>query len=147
MQLDSEIYITYDDCPSKDKTDLLTNNLSEIANQKKGMPPIRNYTFFLMRSDKIMGGICGYIYYGCLYIDELWIDASLRGHGYGTQLVNNAVKLAKEQQCLFCTVNTMDWEAKDFYLKLGFEVEFIRQGYLYNSVKYMLFKFEQTFVS
>lgn len=140
MQSNNEIYIMYDDCPTKEKTDLLTNNLSEIANQKKGMPPIRSYAFFLMRSDQIMGGICGYMYYGCLYIDELWIDASLRGQGYGTKLVNNAVKLARDKQCLFCTVNTMDWEAKDFYLKLGFEIEFIRRGYLNNSVKYIMRK-------
>lgn len=140
MQSNNEIHIVYDDCPNQEKTDLLTNNLSKIATQKKNMPPIRDYAFFLMQADKIMGGICGCMYYGCLYIDELWIDVSFRAQGYGTQLVNNAVQLARDQQCLFCTVNTMDWEAKDFYLQLGFEIEFIRRGYLHNSVKYMLRK-------
>ncbi len=140
MEIDNEIYIIYDDHPSQEKTDLLTDRLSEIANQKKNMPPIRNYAFFLMQTGEIKGGICGYIYYGCLYIDELWIDASLRGFGYGTQLVNRTVGLARDEKCLFCTVNTMDWEAKGFYLKLGFELEFTRGGYMHDSVMYMMRK-------
>lgn len=140
MLNNSEVYIKYDANPDTEKMKLLTNNLSEIATQRRGMPPIINYTFFLMQTDKVMGGICGCMYYGCLYIDELWIDASLRGLGYGTKLVNHTISLAKNEQCLFCTVNTMDWEAKDFYLKLGFEMEFIRRGYLHNSTMYMLIK-------
>lgn len=140
MKIDSEIRIIYDDHPSQEKTDLLTNNLGAIANQKKNMPPICDYAFFIMQRDQIMGGICGYMFYGCLYIDELWIDASLRGRGFGTQLINSAMDLAKNKKCLFCTVNTMDWEAKDFYLKLGFEMEFERLGYLNNSSMYMLRK-------
>lgn len=134
------IHIVYDPCPLQQKTEILTNNLSAVASQKRHMPPIRNFAFFLCRSDEISGGICGYIYYGCLYIDELWIDTPLRGQGYGSQLINKSIELAKNENCLFCTVNTMDWEAKDFYLKLGFEVEFVRTGYLNNSVKYMLRK-------
>ncbi len=140
MQKNDEIYIIYDDCPHQENTDLLTNSLSKIATQKKSMPPIRDYAFFLMQNDQIMGGICGCIYYGCLYIDELWIDSSLRGCGFGTQLINRVVELAMDKKCLFCTVNTMDWEAKDFYLKLGFEIEFVRRGYLHNSTMYMLRK-------
>jgi ribosomal protein S18 acetylase RimI-like enzyme len=140
MDIDNDIHIIYDAHPSQEKTDLLTNKLSEIASQKKGMSPIRDYAFFLMQNDQIMGGICGCMYYGCLYIDELWIDASLRGRGFGTQLVNCVVDLAIDKKCLFCTVNTMDWEAKDFYLKLGFEIEFVRRGYLHNSTMYMLRK-------
>jgi ribosomal protein S18 acetylase RimI-like enzyme len=40
----------------------------------------------------------------------------------------------------FSTVNTMDWEALDFYKKLGYEVEFERHGFLKDSIFYFLRK-------
>ena len=49
-------------------------------------------------------------------------------------------KLGKEKGCLFSTVNTMDWEALDFYKKLGYQVEFERRGYVNNSIFYFLLK-------
>lgn len=140
MKDSNEIYIEYDACPNQEKTSLLTTKLSEIASEKKRMPPIREFAFFLMQNNNIVGGVCGCIYYGCLYIDELWVDEKLRCLRYGTDLMRKAKQLARDEQCLFCTVDTMDWEAKDFYLKLGFEVEFERNGYLQNSTKYMLRK-------
>ena len=76
-----------------------------------------------------MGGCNGMIYYGCLYVDQLWVDESLRGQGYGTQLMQVAETLGKTRGCLFATVNTMDWEGLEFYKKLGYQIEFTRRGF------------------
>jgi ribosomal protein S18 acetylase RimI-like enzyme len=40
----------------------------------------------------------------------------------------------------FVTLTTMDWEALPFYRKLGYEVEFVREGYEKNSKMYALRK-------
>src|SRR6185437_16776474 len=90
--------------------------------------------------NQIKGGCSGYIYYGCLYIDLLWIDESLRGKQYGTQLIKNSERLAHDNHCHFVAVNTMDFEALEFYKKLGFIVEFERKGFDKNASMYFLSK-------
>ncbi len=49
-------------------------------------------------------------------------------------------KHAIETGCTFLTVNTMDWEALDFYKKLGYYVEVERHGFEKNSIFYFLRK-------
>jgi ribosomal protein S18 acetylase RimI-like enzyme len=68
------------------------------------------------------------------------VAEKLRYKGYGTQLMLLAENLAKEKGCTFSTVNTMDWEALNFYKKLGYHVELERKGYCKNSIFYFLRK-------
>lgn len=49
-------------------------------------------------------------------------------------------KIARERKCTFATVNTMDWEALPFYQKLGYSIEFVREGYDKASKMYLLRK-------
>lgn len=51
-----------------------------------------------------------------------------------------AEKFGKENGCTFAAVNTMDWEALDFYKTLGYEVEFERHGFQKDSIFYFLRK-------
>ena len=54
-------------------------------------------------------------------------------------LIQAAEKLAIEKKCLSAAVNTTDWEALDFYKKLGYRVELERK-IAKNSVFYFLRK-------
>lgn len=49
-------------------------------------------------------------------------------------------KLARKNNYHFMTVNTMDFEALDFYKHLGFFVEFERAGFKKKSIMYFLRK-------
>ena len=75
-----------------------------------------------------------------MYVDQLWVDESLRGKGYGTRLMQAAEELGKKKKCISAAVNTMSWEALDFYKKLGYHVEFERHGVAKNSIFYFLRK-------
>jgi len=137
--------IFYEKNPRLKDVNKLSQGLAEYADIMKGHMPIQSFTFFIRNNKykikgKIKGGCHGCLYYGCLYVDELWVDKELRYQGYGTQLMQTAENWAKEQGCLFATVNTMDWEALDFYKKLGYVVEFERHGYLKDSIFYFLRK-------
>jgi ribosomal protein S18 acetylase RimI-like enzyme len=79
--------------------------------------------------EKLVGGIFGSMFYGCLHIDQIWVKPALQQQGIGRKLMQNAEEQARQIGCRIITVNTMTWEAKDFYKKLGFEVEFKRPGY------------------
>nr|MDQ2993701.1 GNAT family N-acetyltransferase [Pseudomonadota bacterium] len=65
---------------------------------------------------------------------------ALRSQGYGKKLMQAAENYARDAHCDFMAVNTMDWEALDFYKKLNFYIEFERHGFEKNSIMYFLRK-------
>lgn len=129
----------HDDNPSL--KDLLFNGINKEAFKAKKLPPIESFGFSVIDpKDNVLGGMTGVTYYGCLYIDMLWIDSSHRKQGIGTKLMLAAEALGKQKNCSFATVNTMDWEALSFYQKLGYSIEFSRDGYQKNSKLFLLRK-------
>lgn len=120
---------------------LLFKGISDYALEKKGLSPIQPFSIFIKdQNSHILGGIAGATFYGSMYIDSLWIDKSLRHQGWGTKLMQEAEKIGKERKAMFATVHTMDWEGLAFYQKLGYSIEFIREGYVKDSKMYMLRK-------
>jgi GNAT superfamily N-acetyltransferase len=133
--------IEYESSPKRTETIKLSQGIADYARQMKGHASIEEFAFFIRDpNETILGGCNGAMYYGCLYIDQLWVDESLRKQGYGTKLMQKAEELGKEKNCLFSTVNTMDWEGLDFYRKLGYYIEFERRGYVKDSTFYFLRK-------
>lgn len=137
----NKIEIVYTSNPSSEEIQSLYNGITEYARLKKNQPPIESFGFFIHSDSKeVIGGCNGSMYYGCLYIDSLWLDESLRNKSLGTRLMESAEALGKERGCLFSTVNTMDWEALGFYQKMGYTIEFQRTGYFNQSTLYFLRK-------
>ena len=120
---------------------VLFDGISAEAFQAKGLHPICPFSIFIKdQNQNVCGGISGTSFYGSLYVDSLWIDKMLRYQGWGTKLMWEAEKIGREQGARFVTVNTMDWEALPFYEKLGYSIEFIREGYDKDSKMFMLRK-------
>lgn len=70
----------------------------------------------------LAGGLLGGTYWGWLHVDILWVDDLLRGQGIGTQLMCMAEDEARARGCHSAHLDTMSWQARDFYLKLGYAV-------------------------
>lgn len=135
------VLIEYVAEPSTADLAILTHGISLEAKAKKSQKEIISYAFFLKdQSNEIKGGINGNVLYGCLSIDQLWIDKSLRGKHYGIELMKKAESFGLENHCRFANVHTMDWEAKDFYIKLGYKVESQIEGFDNDSICYFLRK-------
>ncbi len=133
--------LSYESNPSNVDIAILGKGLSENAALKKGHKAVELFVFFIRdEKNEIVGGCNGCNLYGCLVIDQLWLSEPLRGQGYGTQLVRAAEAWGKEHHCVFAAVNTMDWEALEFYKKFGYQIEFERRGFLNESVFYFLRK-------
>ena len=71
---------------------------------------------------KILGGLLGHIWGGWLYIRILWVDETLRGGGYGRKLMRAAEALAKQKGCAGVYLDTLSFQARPFYEKLGYHV-------------------------
>jgi ribosomal protein S18 acetylase RimI-like enzyme len=54
--------------------------------------------------------------------------------------MSKAENLARERNCRFMNLSTTDWQARPFYEKLGFKLEFVRSGYDKDSELYFLKK-------
>lgn len=127
--------------PSPNDIAILGRHIMDYAKQQRGFEHIDFFAFFIRDDNStILGGCNGSTLYGCLYIDQLWVTESLRSHGYGSKLVLAAEAFGRQHECTFATVNTMSWEAINFYKKLGYYVEFERHGFLKDAVFYFLRK-------
>lgn len=116
--------------PNPDDVQILTNGIKEYAKQQRGFESLDFFACFIRDADNsIIGGCSGGTLYGGLHIDNLWVSESIRHQGWGTKLMQAALRYGNEKDCAFATVNTMDWEAIEFYKKLGFELEFERHGF------------------
>jgi len=133
--------IQFEKNPHADDIQILNDGIMKEHKIKKDMKPLDFFAYFI-RDDQgqIMGGCAGDNMYGGLFVGQLWVKEELRGKGYGTKLMSLAEDLARKSQCRFITVNTFEWEALNFYKKLGFYVEFARHGFDKDSVFYFLRK-------
>ncbi|WHY75304.1 GNAT family N-acetyltransferase [Neobacillus sp. WH10] len=96
-------------------------NLSLLPDEVK--QPSMNVSYMLRNEDgKIVGGITGTIFWYHLHIDYLWVDNSLRGTGYGKELLNHIEKTARENNCRLILLDSFSFQAPDFYQKFGYKV-------------------------
>jgi len=95
----------------------------------------------ILREDNLInGGLLGYLYWKCCSIDILWIDESCRNKGLGTKLMRKIEEIACENNCNLIHVDTMSFQALEFYKKLGYCVFGELSGYPNEFVRYYLKK-------
>lgn len=117
----------------------LFQGINEDA-QKQGHTAIEMFGVALKGEGKVLGGVTGVSLFGSLHLDMLWVDETVRGQGWGARLVQAAESIGVERGCRFATVNTMSFEARPFYEKLGYRVEFTREGFEGKAAMYFLRK-------
>ncbi|WP_026476231.1 GNAT family N-acetyltransferase [Alkaliphilus transvaalensis] len=75
------------------------------------------------KTGELIAGINSILYcWNCLYIDVLWVKEEYRQCGYGAALLIEVENIAKEKGCELAHLDTFDFQAKDFYLKNGYEI-------------------------
>lgn len=75
-----------------------------------------------------------------LHIKYLFVEEKYRGQGIAKKLMHHAFEFGKKCGCQFAFVETMNFQAPEFYRKLGFEIEFSRTGYAKNAILHYLKK-------
>ncbi|MBR2551274.1 MAG: GNAT family N-acetyltransferase [Clostridiales bacterium] len=76
---------------------------------------------------KITGVITGRAYYNEVHIGDLIVRRECRGEGLGRMLVSAVEDAYKGKGYEKITLTTFGFQAPEFYKKLGYEVEFIRE--------------------
>ena len=88
----------------------------------------------------VIGGILGGTYWGWLYIDILWVHEDHRKKGIGSKLLLEAEKEAVCRGCHYVHLDTMSWQAPEFYKKHGYEVIGVLPDIPKGNQKYLLQK-------
>ncbi len=70
----------------------------------------------------VRGGLLGEVCWNWLEIHTLVVDEEIRKFGYGTKLLLEIEKIALEKKCDFIKVDTLSFQALDFYEKNGYQV-------------------------
>ncbi|WNJ18302.1 GNAT family N-acetyltransferase [Pontibacter sp. G13] len=112
-------------CEAEDRQDIIDGinayNLSHVPAMGEMSTPID----LVLKDEEgqVIGGLLGFIgYWKILEIKVLWVDEAWRGHGLGSKLMLHAEEMARSQGAKLSTVDTIDFQAEEFYPKLGYQV-------------------------
>jgi len=90
---------------------------------------------------EVIGGLYGYNQRGWLYVDWLVIHEDYRKQGIGADLMKQAEKIALKRNLNKIRLSTFEFQAPDFYKKIGFKVVAIEEGFPEGFKTYYMQKF------
>ena len=109
--------------PNKNDIEFVNNALEKFNNMHVG--PDNHLLLNIVEYDEnqnVIAGILGGTYWGWLHIDILWVDENFRSKKIGSRLLIAAENEAKKRGCHSVHVDTMSWQAPEFYRKHGYEL-------------------------
>ncbi|HLH02494.1 MAG TPA: GNAT family N-acetyltransferase [Bryobacteraceae bacterium] len=109
--------------PSPQELDRLRSALSTFNRSKipdRGYLPV--HFELLDEGNEFAGGVSGYVSYGWLFIDTLWVSEPARIKGWGRRLMLAAEDEARQNGCRRAWLDTFSFQARAFYEKIGYRV-------------------------
>lgn len=98
----------------------LQNRMEAPSTQSK--EPEKINLFVKDENENVVGGILTVVYRYMMYVETLWIEPNYRKYGYGRLLMNDAEQIARSKGCTQIELNTFNFQAPEFYKRLGYEV-------------------------
>ncbi len=109
--------------PTEEEISFVNNALTKFNEEKVGAD---NHELLNIveydGNNSIIAGILGGTYWGWLHIDILWVAEKCRKQGIGSKLLKAAEEEARKRGCHSVHLDTMSWQAPDFYKKHGYKI-------------------------
>jgi len=99
-----------------------------------------DFCFVEEEDGKILGAITGRAYYDEVHVVDLIVDPVCRRSGLGSRLVATVEEAYKNKGYAKITLTTFGFQAPEFYKKLGYQIEFVRESKDPKLSKYFLSK-------
>jgi GNAT superfamily N-acetyltransferase len=109
--------------PTPEEVQYLEDRIYEFNSSATGITDGAWLAIFVRdEEDRIVAGICGNTWGGCLEIRQLWVKEARRKQGLGTRLLEAAEQEARRRGCWQILLMTFSFQAPSFYARHGFEV-------------------------
>ncbi len=117
----TEPQILLDLDPAAEDIAVLGRGLAEYNRAFVPSPVRQTFALFLRDWDGvILGGIEAQHIWRTLYLHRVWLSPTLRGTGQGRRLMLALEAEARARNVGMIWLETMNWQARGFYEKLGF---------------------------
>ena len=127
--------------PSKEEIGFVKDELMKFNAQRVGHDGHTLLNLIEYDCDgNIIAGILGGTYWGWMYVDILWVHEDHRKRGIGSRLLSAAEKEAVRRGCHHVHLDTMSWQAPEFYKKHGYELIGVLPDIPRGNQKYLLIK-------
>lgn len=121
--MESTYTIALEDNPNIEETRFIEQALYAYNRQFAGADNYKPLTIFLRTAgQQLVGGLLGATYWEWLHITILWLEESVRGQGFGTQLLATAEQEGIRRGCQRVHLDTLEFQALVFYQKHGYTV-------------------------
>ena len=112
---------------SEQEEDIIFKNIAQYADSMANSPIKTEKQSLVFKveneNEKLIGGCVINIHeWGRAVLAKLWVDENYRGKGLGSALIRTAETAAKEKNCYYLCLGTVDFMAKPLYEKHGFKI-------------------------
>ena len=122
--------LTIESNPDPDHVRLLEDSLDAFNLQTTGITDNELLAISLRGSDgEVVGGAYGWTWGETCHIRYLFVPAQMRNQGHGTRMMRAIEQEAVARRCRQIVLETHDFQAPDFYRRLGFAVVDVVDGY------------------
>ena len=109
--------------PAPDDRNRIIDPLSAYNEAKAGPRNSKEFTVSVhSETGAFVGGLLGFTHWNHFFVSALYVHQQFRKEGIGRELMKRAEALALEQGCDVIYLDSFDYQAPEFYEKLGFKV-------------------------
>jgi GNAT superfamily N-acetyltransferase len=119
--------LEYDPSPAPETRAALAREINDFNSRAF---PYASTRFAFLSHDSgrtLQAGVMGTMSWGWLFVEAVWVSDALRGRGVGRALMAAAERHASDAGCHAVWLDT--FQARDFYLELGYEVFGVLEDY------------------
>ncbi len=137
-ELPLELHLRHDTAPSIETRRVLGEAIS--AFHARTVPQDARHFALLVhdREERLVAGLSGVVAWQWLFVGALWVDDEWRHRRVGSVLMTRAEAIAGDAGCHSAWLDS--FQARDFYLGLGYEVFGTLEDYPAGQTRYFLRK-------
>lgn len=92
------------------------------------------------KDGETIAGAAGKTFGLWLLLDNLWVSESNRGQDLGSKILTALENAAKARGCRFVLLDTLNFQARPFYEKHGYSVQWTQKNYPRDGMKFFMTK-------
>jgi len=137
-ELPPDLRLSHDPAPSIETRRAIGQAINEF--HARTVPwDVRRFALLLHDHDeRLVAGLSAVLAWQWLFVEALWVDDAWRRRGVGSVLMKRAETVAKEAGCHSAWLDS--FQARDFYLGLGYGVFAELEDYPEGQTRYFLRK-------